>query len=175
MIEFFFGALSFLILARVIFSLIGYSYGPFYDFVFLWSEKILVPIRKRLPAGSRIDWSPFIALIIFDFLGTFLNPLIQHLVNWDFDKVAVILIYALLSTSSSIASFLIIIFIVRIVNDHVGANNFALTGMLNAITEPLVSKVRHKLSFAWKSKSVFVTFGLIIAVQIILQYLMQSL
>jgi uncharacterized protein YggT (Ycf19 family) len=172
MIEFFFGALSFLILARVIFSFIGYNYGGIYDFVYEWSEKILKPIRSKLPANSKTDWSPFIALIAFDFLGTFLHPMIVYAVNWEFDKIAAILIYALLSTASSIAVFMIILLIVRLVNDSVKGQNYSFTAMINSVTELIVSKVRHKLSFAHKQYAVWITLGLLFALQIILQYLM---
>ena len=115
MIVLFFDVLSLLIIVRVIFSLIGYNYGGIYDFVFLWSEKILKPIRKKLPPSSRIDWSPLVALLIFDLGKKILPPLIVYVTNGRFDLILPLFFYVGVSLLSSLTVFFLILFAVRII------------------------------------------------------------
>ncbi|MDD3044691.1 MAG: YggT family protein [Candidatus Delongbacteria bacterium] len=173
MIGIFFTFLSIVIIARVLFSFIGYNYGPIYDFVFSLSEKILAPVRKRLPA-SRIDWSPLIVLIVFDFMAKFLPLFITAAVGGEWGAALYILYYVLLSTLSSIITFFIIIFIVKYFNDLTGRNNYSLTALLEEATGPLIGKVRSILPFGYKKYSFWASAVILIAVRIILQRIITS-
>jgi uncharacterized protein YggT (Ycf19 family) len=168
MIELFFTLLSILILARVIFSFIGYNYGGIYDFVFMWSEKVLIPIRKRIPV-SAIDWSPLIALIIFDFMGKFLPLFITAAAGGEFRAAFYVLYYAIISTISSLTSLFIIIFVVKFFNGLTGGGNYMLTRFIDSATDPLIKKVRNSLPSGYKRYSFWVSAALLVVLQLILK------
>ncbi|HXK50212.1 MAG TPA: YggT family protein [Clostridiales bacterium] len=173
MIGIFFTFLSIVIIARIIFSFIGYNYGPIYDFVFSLSEKILAPVRRRLPA-SRIDWSPLIVLIVFDFMAKSLPLFITAAAGGEWGAALYVLYYVLLSTLSSITTFFIIVFIVKYFNDLTGRSNYSLTVLLEEVTGPLIGKVRSILPFGYRKYSFWVSAGSLIAVRIILERIITS-
>lgn len=168
MIVLFFDVLSLLIIARVIFSLIGYNYGGIYDFVYLWSEKILKPIRKKLPLSSRIDWSPLIALLIFDLGRKLLDPLVVYIVNGRYDLILPLFFYVGVSIVSSITVFFLILFVVRIINDALKSDNYAFTGFINSVTDPIAKKVKQYIPLAYKRHTIWITTGALILLKLIL-------
>ena len=174
MISIFFTFLSIVIIARVIFSFIGYNYGPVYNFVFGLSEKILAPVRKRLPA-SRIDWSPLIVLIVFDFLGKSLPLFITAAAGGEWGAALYILHFVLLSTLSSITTFFIIIFIAKYFNDLTGRSNYSLTALLEEATGLVIRKVRMILPFGYRKYSFWVSAVFLILIRIILERMISRL
>lgn len=174
MIVLFFDVLSLLIIARVIFSFIGYNYGGIYDFVYLWSEKILKPIRKKLPPSSRIDWSPLIALLIFDFGKKILNPLIQYIVNGRYDLILPLLFYVGVSLLSSLTVFFLILIVVRIINDALKSDNYAFTSFINSVTDPIAKKVKQYLPLGYKRYAFWITLGVLILLKMIFGYVLRS-
>ncbi|MBN2857414.1 MAG: YggT family protein [Candidatus Delongbacteria bacterium] len=172
MIVLFFDILSLFIIVRVIFSLIGYNYGGIYDFVYLWSEKILKPIRKKLPPTSRIDWSPLIALLIFDLGKKILPPLIEYIVNGRYDLILPLFFYVFISVLSSLTVFFLILFAVRIINDALKGDNYAFTAFINSVTDPIAKKVKQYIPFGYKRHSVWITLGILILLKLILSRIM---
>jgi YggT family protein len=58
-------ALYAVLLGRVIWSWIDPAFrGPVGRFVFETTEPILAPIRRFLPKGGSLDWSPIVAFIL---------------------------------------------------------------------------------------------------------------
>ncbi len=161
MIQLFFTILSFVIIARVIFHYIGYNYGTFYDIVFNISERVLKPIRKRLPA-SPVDWSPLIALVLFDLLGKFLPLFVTAAVGGEWGAALYVLYYSILSTMSSVATLFIIIFVVKFFNDLTGRGNYTLTMLVEAAADPIVKRVGRSLPFGYRRYSFWVSFILIV-------------
>lgn len=173
MIGLFFSLLSLLIILRIIFSFTGYNYGSFYNFIFTYSEKILKPIRKLLPA-SRLDWSPFIALVLIDTVGKLLNPLVQYIVNGQYDMILPLFLAVFIALFSSITVFLIIIFIVKIVNDAVKGNNYALTMALDLFTDPFMRIIKRKLPFRFVKYSAWVVLGLLLLAETVFQHFLSG-
>lgn len=76
-----FEVLNWLIIIRVLLSWIRHDpRHPIIRFIYEITEPILKPFRKLIPmrAGMPIDWSPFIAIIVLQFveriiLGMFLR------------------------------------------------------------------------------------------------------
>ena len=65
----FFRILNILIFARVILSWFMPDFQhPVGRMVYQLTEPVLRPIRDRLPNGGFIDWSPWLAIILFDVL-----------------------------------------------------------------------------------------------------------
>lgn len=168
MILLFFNVLSLLVVARVIFSLIGYNYGGIYDFVFLWSEKILKPIRKRLPPSSRIDWSPLVALLIFDLGKKILDPLIVYIANGRYDLILPLFFYVGVSVLSSLTVFFLILFAVRIINDALKSDNYAFTAFINSVTDPIAKKVKQYIPLVYRRHTIWITLGALILIKLIL-------
>ncbi|MEP7003145.1 MAG: YggT family protein [Chloroflexota bacterium] len=76
-VQVFFGALTIAIFIRVILSWVQTRLPLGIDeFVFAVTEPVLGPIRRMLPAGSGMDFSPLIALIAIQYL---LEPLVLRL------------------------------------------------------------------------------------------------
>lgn len=173
MIVLFFDVLSLLIIVRVIFSLIGYSYGGIYDFVYLWSEKILKPIRKRLPPSTRIDWSPLVALLIFDLGKKILPSLIEYLVNGRFDLILPLFFYVGVSLLSSVTVFFLILFVVRVINDALKSDNYAFTNFINSVTDPIAKKVKQYIPLGYKRHAIWITLGTLILLKLILGYVLR--
>ncbi|MFO7811035.1 MAG: YggT family protein [Candidatus Delongbacteria bacterium] len=173
MIVLLFNLLSLLILLRVIFSLIGYNYGSIYDFVYLWSEKILAPIRKRLPL-SRIDWSPLVALVLFDLGKRIFDPLIYYIANDRYDLILPLFYYVTVSLLSSVTTFIIILFIVRLVNDALAGDNYAFSHFINSATEPFAGRIRRHLPVNYKRYYVWVTLVLLIIIQTVFGKMLNS-
>ncbi|MBU4485740.1 MAG: YggT family protein, partial [Candidatus Delongbacteria bacterium] len=174
MISYFFTFLSLLILARVIFSFTGCRYGTIYDFVYTYSEKILKPIRKFLPP-SRVDWSPFVALIIIDTIGKLLNPLVFYVVNEEYGKIIPLFLFVFVSLLSSVTVLLIIIFVVKIANDLVKGQNLFLTKALDSITDPIIIRVRSKIPFGYKNYSVWLILVLLFIIKAFFNYVLEAL
>jgi YggT family protein len=58
-----------LILVRVVFSWISpYPNNSVYRFVFMITEPILSPVRRRLPLASGIDLSPLVVTLVAYFV-----------------------------------------------------------------------------------------------------------
>jgi YggT family protein len=58
-------ALYVVLLGRVLYSWINPRFeGPLGRFLFEVTEPILRPIRRALPQGGALDWSPLIALLV---------------------------------------------------------------------------------------------------------------
>jgi YggT family protein len=58
-------ALYVVILGRVLWSWVDPTYrGPIGRFLFETTEPILAPIRRFLPRGGTLDWSPIVAFIV---------------------------------------------------------------------------------------------------------------
>jgi|GEM_PF-1762497 len=173
MIGLFFSLLSLLIILRIIFSFTGYNHGSLYNIVYTYSEKILKPIRKLLPA-SRLDWSPFIALVLIDTVGKLLNPLVQYIVNGQYDMILPLFLAVFIALLSSITVFLIIIFIVKIVNDAVKGNNYALTSAVDLFTDPIIRPVKKKLPFRFSRYSVWVILVLLLLAETAFQHFLSG-
>ncbi|MGI6686031.1 MAG: YggT family protein [Bacillota bacterium] len=66
-----FEVLNWLIIIRVLLSWIRHDpYHPIIRFIYETTEPILKPFRKLIPVrpGMPIDWSPFIAIIVLQFV-----------------------------------------------------------------------------------------------------------
>ncbi|HQO09864.1 MAG TPA: YggT family protein [Clostridiales bacterium] len=174
MIQLFFDLLAICIVARILLSLTGHNFGRIYQFVFTLSEMILGPLRKILPKTS-VDWSPFAALIILEMLGKLINPLVFFIVNGQYGRILPLFYGVFLSMLSSIAVILIIIFIVKIVNDVVKGDNYTLTRVLDAMTEPMIVRVKTKLSFRHRRFAVWIILALLIATEVFLKYEMNRM
>jgi len=161
MIQLFFSILSLVIIARVIFHYTGYNYGGFYDIVFNISERVLKPIRNRLPV-SPVDWSPLIALVIFDLLGKFLPLFVTAAVGGEWRDAVYILHYSVMSTLSSLATLFIIIFIVKFFNDLTGRGNYTLTMLVEAASDPIIKRVKRILPLGYRKYSFWVSLILIV-------------
>ena len=58
-------ALYVVILGRVLFSWINPRFeGPLGRFLFETTEPFLAPIRRLLPKGGALDWSPLVAFLV---------------------------------------------------------------------------------------------------------------
>ena len=58
-------ALYAVLLGRVIWSWVDPTFrGPIGRFLFETSEPILAPIRRYLPKGGSLDWSPIVAFVL---------------------------------------------------------------------------------------------------------------
>lgn len=72
-----------LIFVRIIFSFFRPAYGSFFariaEVATAVTEPLLGPIRRLLPATPGIDFSPLIALLLLEFVGTILLRLIWRL------------------------------------------------------------------------------------------------
>jgi len=169
MIGLFFDLLALLIVARILLFFIGYNYGAFYEFVFTYSEKILKPIRNILPK-SKVDWSPFVALILLDTFAKLMNPLVFFIVNGAYERIPLLLYSVFISMLSSVAVIFIIIFIVKLVNDRVKGQNYALTIILDSMTEPLIVRVKTKLPFSYKRYAGWLILALLFATEAFIQY-----
>jgi len=174
LIHTFFFILSLIIWARIIFSFIGYNYGAFYDLVYNISEKILRPIRKRLPSGP-VDWSPFVALIIFDILGKVLYPVILYAVNGKWSEIFVLLLAVFTSLLSSVITFFIIIVIVKIVNDHLNGQHHILTHFLNSLTAPFTRRINSTLSYGYQRFSIWIFLALLIILRIAASRILENI
>jgi uncharacterized protein YggT (Ycf19 family) len=174
MIQLFFDLLALCIVARILLSLTGHNFGRIYQFVFTLSEMILSPIRKILPKTS-IDWSPFVALIVLNMLGKIINPLVFFIVNGHYGRILKLFYGVFLSMLSSIAVILIVIFIVKIVNDAVKGENYTLTRFLDAMTEPMIIRVKTKLTFRHRKFAVWIILALLIATEAFLKYEMNRM
>jgi uncharacterized protein YggT (Ycf19 family) len=169
MIGLFFDLLALLIVARILLFFIGYNYGAFYEFVFTYSEKILKPIRDRLPK-SKVDWSPFIALILIDTFAKLVDPLVFFIVHGEYGRIPLLIYGVFVSMMSSVAVILIIIFIVKIVNDLVKGQNYVLTTILDSMTEPLIVRVKTKLPFNYRRYAGWLVLALLLATEAFLQH-----
>lgn len=169
MIGLFFDLLALLIVARIFLFFIGYNYGAFYEFVFTYSEKILKPIRNVLPK-SKVDWSPFAALILLDTFARLLDPLVFFIVHGEYGRIPFLFYGVIVSVLSSIAVILIIIFIVKIVNDLVKGQNYTLTAILDSMTEPLIVRAKTKLPFSYRRYAVWFILALLFATEAFLSY-----
>lgn len=70
--------LDWLIIARVILSWVRHDrYHPVFRFIYEITEPILAPIRRVLPKGSMIDFSPFIAIIALQVFQWILVQILQ--------------------------------------------------------------------------------------------------
>ncbi len=165
MISLFFSFLSIVVITRVIFHYIGYNYGAFYNIVYNISEKVLKPIRSKLPP-SPVDWSPLIALVLFDLLGKFLPLFITSAVGGEWGAALFILYYSVLSTMSSLATLFIIIFTVKFFNDLTGRGNYNLTMLIEAASDPVIRRIRQLLPFGYRKYSFWVSLVLIILLKI---------
>lgn len=68
-----------LILVRAVISWVNPDpFNPVVQFLYRMTEPMLIPVRKRLPAG-RIDFSPIIVFLIIIFLQNFLVVSIEEL------------------------------------------------------------------------------------------------
>lgn len=169
MIGLFFDLLALLIVARILLFFIGYNYGAFYEFVFTYSEKILKPIRDRLPK-SKVDWSPFIALILIDTFAKLIDPLVFFIVHGEYGRIPLLFYGVLVSMFSSVTVILLIIFIVKIVNDLVKGQNYVFTTILDSMTEPIIVRVKTKLPFSYKRHAVWLVLVLLVATETFLQH-----
>lgn len=72
-----------LVFARIIFSFFRPAYGTFLQRVaaFVWSvtEPVLGAIRRYMPPMAGLDFSPLIALLLAELLGSVLISLIREL------------------------------------------------------------------------------------------------
>ena len=70
----------FIVLARVLFSWIRVSpYGKIYQFVFSLTEPLLAPIRRLMPKGMMLDFSPMILMFLLIFLQRIVLTLIHNI------------------------------------------------------------------------------------------------
>jgi uncharacterized protein YggT (Ycf19 family) len=169
MIGLFFDLLALLIVARILLFFIGYNYGAFYEFVFTYSEKILKPIRDRLPK-SKVDWSPFIALILIDTFAKLIDPLVFFIVHGEYGRIPILFYGVTVSMLSSVTVILLIIFIVKIVNDLVKGQNYVFTAILDSMTEPVIVRVKTKLPFSYKRYAVWFVLVLLLATETFLRH-----
>ncbi len=66
-----FEVLNWLIIIRVLLSWIKHDpYHPIIKFIYEVTEPILMPFRRLIPMrpGMPIDWSPFIAILVLQFV-----------------------------------------------------------------------------------------------------------
>lgn len=66
-----FEVLNWLIIIRVLLSWIRHDpYHPIIKFIYEITEPILAPFRRLIPIrpGMPIDWSPFIAILVLQFV-----------------------------------------------------------------------------------------------------------
>jgi YggT family protein len=80
-VDTFFWVYNILIFARVILSWIrpgGYNpwVAQITELIYQLTEPVLAPIRERLPGGMMLDFSPFIAMILLDFIRRLIDGLI---------------------------------------------------------------------------------------------------
>ncbi|MBN2788835.1 MAG: YggT family protein [Candidatus Delongbacteria bacterium] len=165
--EFFYTLLLILIFARIIMPFFGMNHGPLYDNIYFYTEKILAPIRKRLPR-SAVDWSPFVALIILNMIMTFFIPAVTLAVQGNFRGVLYLTIATVLSLLSSILSFFLIIFIVKIVNDHVNGQYSGLTYFINSLTYKPIVMVKQYMPDNVKKYTVWVILATIIILKMLI-------
>jgi YggT family protein len=65
-------ALYAVLLGRVLWSWIDPTFrGPVGRFLFETTEPVLAPIRRFLPQGGRLDWSPIVAFILLTIVAGF--------------------------------------------------------------------------------------------------------
>ncbi len=78
-----FAVLNWLIIIRVLLSWIRLDpYHPIVKFVYETTDPILAPFRRLIPPrpGMPIDWSPFIAILVLQFIERFVLNLVLNLV-----------------------------------------------------------------------------------------------
>lgn len=167
MISLFFTFLSIIIIARVVLSYTQHRRSGLYDFAYRISEPILSPIRKRLPR-SPVDWSPLVALIILNILGTFLPLFITAAAGGEWGAAWFIIYYSVFSTFSSLLTLFIIIFAVKYFNDLTGRNSYSLTVVLEASTEPVLRRIRNFLPFGYKRYTFWVALSVIVVMKILI-------
>lgn len=69
-----------ILFARVIFSWIRINpYGKIYQFIFSMTEPLLSPIRRFMPKGIMLDFSPMILMLLLILLQKVLDVLIYSL------------------------------------------------------------------------------------------------
>ena len=75
----FFNIIRWLILGRIIMSWIPHNRNnPITQMLYEATEPILAPFRRLMPqSGMRIDFSPFIAIILLSFINNAVNTLIR--------------------------------------------------------------------------------------------------
>ena len=153
----------------------GINHGQLYSFVYFYSEKILAPIRRVFPIRGRIDWSPFIAVILLNLIKDYLLPVISLLVRGNFIGAVYLTLFMILSLFSSILTFFMIIVIVKIVNDHVNGQYSGLTFFINNLTYKPIRFVKKYLPYNMQKYSAWILLSLIIILKIIVQALIEDL
>jgi YggT family protein len=70
----------FILIARVLFSWIRVNpYGKIYQFVFSLTEPLLAPIRRFMPKGMMIDFSPMLLMLLLILLRQGIYILIYNI------------------------------------------------------------------------------------------------
>lgn len=70
----------FIVIARVLFSWIRINpYGKIFQFVFSMTEPLLGPIRRFMPKGIMLDFSPMILMLLLILLQRVLLTLIYSI------------------------------------------------------------------------------------------------
>lgn len=73
-------AYQWIIIARAVISWVNADpYNPIVQFLIRVTEPVLYPIRRRLPYGIGIDFSPLIVILAIIFLDTFLVKTLHEL------------------------------------------------------------------------------------------------
>jgi len=99
-----------------------------------------------------------------------MNPLVFFIVNGAFERIPLLLYSVFISMLSSVAVIFIIIFIVKLVNDWVKGQNYALTIILDSMTEPLIVRVKTKLPFSYRRYAGWLILALLSATEAFIQY-----
>lgn len=67
---------NWLIIARVILSWVQVPYNPLIRFIYEITEPVLAPLRRLMPQGSTVDFSPLIAILVLQLLQKLIVMLI---------------------------------------------------------------------------------------------------
>ncbi len=128
-------------LLRVLMPLVRADFrNPFGEAVLKITNPLVLPLRKLMPAGKRLDPSSVVALLVVQFAGT---ALLRVVAGGGFGVEAILLggLYGLLHTVLQFYFFAVLLY--ALLSWFAGASYNPAAQVLNRLVEPLLTPIRR--------------------------------
>jgi YggT family protein len=128
-------------LLRVLMPLVRADFrNPFGEAVLKITNPLVLPLRKLMPAGKRLDPSSVVALLVVQFAGT---ALLRAVAGGGFGVEAILLggLYGLLHTVLQFYFFAVLLY--ALLSWFAGAGYNPVAQVLNRLVEPLLAPIRR--------------------------------
>ena len=145
LIDVVFGLITFALLLRFVMQTMRAPFrNPLGQAVMALTDWIVKPLRRVFPGYKGLDWASLIATVLFQFLWLLALRLVFGGFGFTGDGIVFLLVTTVFELASHVLWLFIVIVIVQAVLSWVAPDG-PLSGLLNALTFPLLRPIRKVL------------------------------